>query len=103
MTRVEYRKLSMYKKLLLLQEMVDSLQISDKEHRTVSGMVSECIYTTSEYMRGTTDRKRLSNISRARERVKESIVPQQVVPKTRKERRLEASKVANELLSKYNW
>ena len=103
MTRVEYRKLSMYRKLLLLQEAIDALSISDKEHKTVSGMISECIYTTAEYMNGTTDRRRVRDVPKAREKIRQETVIVKTEHKTKKERRQEAIAKANEVLSHYAW
>ena len=53
MKRVEFRKLKMYDKLILIKEAVK--KGADKEQ--ICLMVDECIYNTGDYMNGTTQRK----------------------------------------------
>ena len=55
MKRVEFRKLKMYDKLILIKEAVK--KGSDKEQ--ICLMVDECIYNTGDYMKGTSKRKEI--------------------------------------------
>ena len=55
MQRVEFRKLKMYDKLILIKEAVK--KGSDKEQ--ICLMVDECIYNTADYMKGTSKRKEI--------------------------------------------
>lgn len=55
MQRVEFRKLKMYDKLILIKEAVK--KGVDKEQ--ICLMVDECIYNTGDYMKGTSKRKEI--------------------------------------------
>lgn len=53
MKRIEFRKLKMYDKLVLVKKAV--LEKQDEKH--IASMIDECIYNTGTYMSGTTKRK----------------------------------------------
>ena len=53
MKRIEFRKLKMYDKLVLIKKAV--LEKQDEKH--IASMIDECIYCTGTYMSGTTKRK----------------------------------------------
>ena len=53
MKRIEFRKLKMYDKLVLIKKAV--LEKKDEKH--IASMLDECIYCTGTYMSGTTKRK----------------------------------------------
>lgn len=53
MKRIEFRKLKMYDKLLLIKKAV--LDKQDEKH--IASMIDECIYNTGTYVNGTSKRK----------------------------------------------
>ena len=55
MKRIEFRKLKMYDKLVLIKKAV--LDKQDEKH--IASMLDECIYNTGTYMNGTTKRKKV--------------------------------------------
>ena len=55
MKRIEFRKLKMYDKLVLIKKAV--LEKKDEKH--IASMIDECIYNTGTYMNGTTKRKKV--------------------------------------------
>ena len=55
MKRIEFRKLKMYDKLVLIKKAV--LEKKDEKH--IASMIDECIYNTGTYVNGTTNRKKV--------------------------------------------
>ena len=55
MKRIEFRKLKMYDKLVLIKKAV--LEKQDEKH--IASMIDECIYNTGTYVNGTTKRKEI--------------------------------------------
>ena len=53
MKRIEFRKLKMYDKLVLIKKAV--LEKKDEKH--IASMLDECIYNTGTYVNGTSKRK----------------------------------------------
>ena len=53
MKRIEFRRLKMYDKLVLIKKAV--LEKQDEKH--IASMIDECIYNTGTYVNGTTKRK----------------------------------------------
>ena len=55
MKRIEFRKLKMYDKLVLIKKAV--LEKKDEKH--IASMIDECIYNTGTYVNGTSKRKKV--------------------------------------------
>ena len=55
MKRIEFRKLKMYDKLVLIKKAV----LDKKDEKHIASMIDECIYNTGTYMNGTTKRKKV--------------------------------------------